>query len=96
MNLNSLPEDFRDILSILKKHEVKYAVVGAWAMGAHGLPRATGDLDIFIEKSEDNARSMVRALVEFGVPSGEVDENYFAKDVIFRMVFQPFAWRISQ
>ena len=69
-------------------------VVGAWALGAHGLPRATGDLDIFIEKSDDNSKNMVKALREFGVPSGEMDDTTFTKDVIFRMGVPPMRLEI--
>lgn len=56
-----------------------------WTLGAHGLPGATGDLDIFIEPSKNNSKNMVKALEEFGVPFGEIDIHYFTNEVIFRM-----------
>ena len=89
MSPSSLPQDFRDILLSLKNFEVRYLVVGAWALGAYGLPRATGDLDIFIEKSVSNSRKMVMALEHFGVPPGELDRDFFARDVLFRMGVPP-------
>src|SRR3990172_3290763 len=94
MNLNFLPKDFRDILLLLKKYEVEYLIVGAWALGAHGIPRATGDLDIFAEKSDKNSINMVKALVDFGVPSEEIDQMYFTNNVIFRMGVPPFRLEI--
>lgn len=89
MNLNFLAQDFKDILLLLKKYDVRYIVVGAWALGAHGLPRATADFDIFIERSEQNSKNMVNSLLEFGVPAGEIDRAYFTKDVLFQMGMPP-------
>jgi len=49
-----LNEDYKEILQILLNNEVKFLVVGAYAMGAHGYPRATGDFDIWVEASAEN------------------------------------------
>lgn len=61
-------EDFRDILTLLNASGVRFLVVGAHALAAHGVPRVTGDLDIWIEPTEANARMVWAALVEFGAP----------------------------
>jgi len=50
-----LNEDYKEILQLLLKNKVKFLVVGAYAMGAHGYPRATGDLDIWVEPSLENS-----------------------------------------
>jgi hypothetical protein len=50
-----LHPDFRDFLRLLNSHRVEYLVVGGYAVGYHGYPRATGDLDIWIALSDDNA-----------------------------------------
>jgi hypothetical protein len=50
-----LNPDFRDILSCLKDEEVEFIIVGAYALAAHGLPRATGDIDIWVRNSAANA-----------------------------------------
>ena len=61
-------------------------MVGAYAMGAHGYPRATGDIDIWVEPSQENAGKVYRALVEFGAPLKEVTTATFAeKGIIFQM-----------
>ena len=61
-------DDFRDLLFALHGAGVRFIVVGAHAMAVHGVPRSTGDLDIWIECAEDNARRAWRALREFGAP----------------------------
>jgi hypothetical protein len=63
-----LNPDFRDMLSALSAEQAEYLLVGAYAVAVHGLPRATGDLDVWIRSSEDNARRVWRALARFGAP----------------------------
>jgi hypothetical protein len=46
--MQQLPEDFRDLLCLLNEHEVKYLIVGGWALGVHGYVRATGNMDVWI------------------------------------------------
>ena len=50
-----LNPDYRDILSIFNEERVEYLVIGAYALAAHGLPRATGDIDLWIKRDERNA-----------------------------------------
>jgi hypothetical protein len=64
--------DFRDVLVAFVSGEVRFLVVGAHAVGAHGVPRATQDLDIWIDAAEVNARRAWQALVEFGAPLEEL------------------------
>jgi len=63
-----LNSDYRDILSIFNAEKVEYLVIGAYALAAHGLPRATGDIDLWINRDEPNARRVWRALEKFGAP----------------------------
>ena len=53
-------KDFEEFIELLNKHKVKYMIVGAYAFALYAKPRNTGDLDIFIESSEDNADLMMR------------------------------------
>ena len=73
--------DFRDVLTAMVAHDVRFLVVGAHALAAHGVPRATGDLDLWIEASEANATRVWRALADFGAPLAtlNVSEADFAK-----------------
>ena len=66
-------EDYRDILAALLAQEARFLVVGAHALAAHGYPRATVDLDIWIAASSDNARRVWRALALFGAPLADLD-----------------------
>ena len=63
-----LNPDFHDMLSALCDEEVDFLLVGAYALAVHGLPRATGDIDIWIRRSDDNADRTWRALRRFGTP----------------------------
>ena len=61
-----LAEDFRDLLRAFVANEVRFLVVGAYALAVLGRPRATGDLDVWIEATRANARRAFAALREFG------------------------------
>jgi len=61
-------EDFDDFLAALIAAGARFLVVGAHAMAVHGVPRATGDLDVWIERTAANADKVWRALIEFGAP----------------------------
>ena len=72
-----LNPDFRDMLSCLSDEGVDFIVVGAYALAAHGLPRATGDIDVWLRDSPDNARKVLRALMKFGAPTSGLSEADF-------------------
>lgn len=63
-----LNKDFRDILFAFCEEKVEFMLVGAYAVAAHGLPRATGDIDLWIKSSDENAERVWRALKSFGAP----------------------------
>lgn len=78
--------DFRDILSAFNAEGVEYLVVGAYALAAHGLPRATGDLDLWVNANATNAERVLRALVRFGAPTADLPPDDFARpDVVFQI-----------
>lgn len=64
--LQHLHPDFKEFLELLNAHSVRYLVVGGYAVAFHGYPRATGDIDIWIEIAPDNANQMVRVVRDFG------------------------------
>ncbi|MBI3202314.1 MAG: hypothetical protein HYZ29_12300 [Myxococcales bacterium] len=72
-------EDFLDLLSALNDAEVTFLVVGAYAVGVHGRPRATKDLDVWVEASAENARRAIQALRQFGAPLGDLTESDFER-----------------
>ncbi|HUG94016.1 MAG TPA: hypothetical protein VML55_24510 [Planctomycetaceae bacterium] len=82
--------DFRDILSIFNEENVEFLVVGAYALAAHGLPRATGDIDLFIRPSAENARRVWRSLLRFGAPLLNLKlEDLEQPDIGFQMGVPP-------
>ena len=66
--------DFSDLLSAFAASGVEYLLVGAHALSAHGLVRATGDMDLFVRASAGNARAVREALLSFGAPAELVQE----------------------
>lgn len=87
-----LPPDFKEFLKLLNSNEVEYLLIGGYAVGYYGYPRPTGDMDIWIARTPDNARKVVHALEEFGFtcPEGLLLEQ---KRVV-RMGVSPFRLEI--
>lgn len=61
-------QDFVDLLRALVEAEARFLIVGAYALAVHGRPRATGDLDVWVDATRENAVRVVRALDTFGAP----------------------------
>ena len=61
-----LPHDFKEFLRLLIDHKVEYLIIGGYAVGFHGHPRATGDMDIWIANDKTNAEKLLLVLTEFG------------------------------
>jgi hypothetical protein len=72
-----LPRDFKELLQLLNSKRIEYLVVGGYAVALYGYPRATGDIDIWIAISKDNAQKIVSALKEFGFDVPELKEELF-------------------
>lgn len=64
--------DFSDMLSAFSAEGVEYLLIGAYAMAVHGVPRATGDIDLWVRPSPENADRVLQALARFGAPLGDV------------------------
>jgi len=85
-----LHPDFRDFLRLLNSHGVEYLLVGGYAVGYHGYPRATGDMDIWIAVNPANAKKAAIVLHDFGMPEDAVTEELFLdKDKVIRMGVPP-------
>ncbi len=85
-----LPTVFSELLRSLSAHEVKCLVVGGYAVAYHGYPRTTGDIDIWIERSEENAQRVAEALRAFGFDVPALKPALFTKaDQIVRMGHPP-------
>jgi len=75
-----LNRDYREILQYLSDEGVKFLLVGAYALAAHGFPRATRDIDFFVWASPQNAESLLRALGRFGAAIESVSAADFAAE----------------
>ena len=71
--------DFVDLLRAFVAADVRFLIVGAYALALHGRPRATGDLDVWIDATPDNAGRVVQALAAFGAPLADVTRDDFSR-----------------
>lgn len=82
--------DFVEMLSALSAAGVKFLIVGAHALAAHGAPRATGDLDIWVQATAENAARVLTALRQFGAPLLDLSEaDLCAEDTVFQIGVPP-------
>lgn len=83
-------QDFLDLLRAFIDREVRFLIVGAYALGVHGRPRATGDLDVWADPTPDNAARIMEALEAFGAPLQQVTAADFSRPgVVFQMGLPP-------
>ncbi len=84
MGKRQLPDDFKEFIQCLNKNKVRYLLVGGWAVGIYGNPRATNDIDFLIAIDTKNIEKLQQALSEFGVPTVE-DRVFMEFGNVFRM-----------
>lgn len=85
-----LSKDFIEFIELLNAHNVRYLVVGGYAVALHGHPRYTKDLDVWIELSPENAENIINALEEFGFGSlGLKPEDFLERDQIIQLGYPP-------
>lgn len=86
----SLPPDFKEFLRLLQENNVEYLLIGGYAVGYYGYPRATQDLDIWISVTPVNANKMIETLQAFGFPTSDIQSDLFQQDNnIIRMGIPP-------
>jgi len=73
-----LAPDFDEFVGSLLAHGVEFLIVGAYALALHGAPRFTGDLDVFVRPTQDNAEKLLTAIREFGFPV----DHLTAQDIV--------------
>jgi len=72
-------QDFREFIELLIKNNAEYLIVGGYAVGVHGHPRYTGDLDIWLNPSPKNAELILQSVIEFGFSSYGLTQADFTK-----------------
>jgi len=81
-----LNEDYKEMLQLLLEEQVDFIIVGAYALGAHGYPRATGDIDIWVKPNNTNSRKLYKALARFGAPLEQIEIDDFSMEgIIFQI-----------
>jgi hypothetical protein len=85
-----LNKHFREFIELLEKHEVRYLVVGGYAVGYHGFPRYTGDLDIFIGISDENSEKTIEVFSEFGFSNlGISSKDFMEEEIVVEIGREP-------
>lgn len=87
-----LNDDFRDLLTALNSCAVEFLVVGAHALAAHGIVRATGDLDVWVRPTAANARRVHQALLQYGAPLAAHDitvADFARRDTVYQIGLPP-------
>jgi hypothetical protein len=85
-----LNKDYREMLQCLLEEDVRFLLVGAYALAAHGFPRATRDIDFFVWATPENAPNLIRALTRFGAPLDDISAADFSSEgIIFQIGNSP-------
>jgi predicted nucleotidyltransferase len=86
-----LDKDFNEFVELFLEHNVRFLIVGGYALAAHGLPRATHHLDAWVWVNPKNAQNIMRALNAFGFQNLSLTESDFSKeDAIVQLGYPPF------
>ena len=80
---NIFHEDFRDFLNALNKADVRYILVGEYSVVLHGYSRTTGDMDIWMERTSENYKRIIKAFQIFGMPLFDMTESNFLSHPIW-------------
>ena len=83
-------KDYEEFLELLNRHNVKYCVIGSYALAFHSRPRYTKDIDILIEPTEENSKNILKALNEFGF--GPLDlsiDDFKTEEHIIQLGYEP-------
>ena len=72
---SGLSQDFHDFIALLNERKVECVLVGGYALGVHGVIRATGDIDFLYRRTTKNVKRLIGAMMEFGAPANVLDEE---------------------
>lgn len=84
-------QDFKEFVELLNRHEVEYLIIGGYALGIHGYPRYTGDLDVWINPTAENAQKMLQVMEAFGFASmGLTAQDFAESGNVIQLGYPPF------
>ena len=85
-----IQRDYKELLGLLNEHNVEYVIVGAYALAYYGSPRFTGDIDILVRPSQDNAKNILSALNHFGFGSLNLTiDDFLHSDSVIQLGVHP-------
>lgn len=87
--METLPKDFKEFVVLLNKNNVRYIVIGGYAVVYHGYVRSTNDIDIWIDIRDENIRNTLKALDDFGFSSLNIKEADFSPNQIIQLGYPP-------
>src|SRR6185369_7371667 len=88
--MTNLEDDLREFIELLNTLKVRYLVVGAFAVAYHGYPRYTADIDLFIERSPQNAERLLQAIHQFGFGDvGLTNQDFLREDQVIQLGVAP-------
>jgi hypothetical protein len=83
-------QDFKEFFESLNDNNVHYLVVGGYAVAFHGHPRYTKDIDVWVERNQENARALILAIEQFGMGSlGLKEEDFLIPDQVIQLGYPP-------
>jgi predicted nucleotidyltransferase len=88
LSMNNIRESLRKICGLLNKHEVEYILIGGVAVGFHGFPRATADIDFWYHPTNENFVKIIKALTDFGINTSSLKELVFDPERTFLRIPQ--------
>jgi len=84
-----LTQDYQDIIELFNKHNVKFLIAGAYAMSKVGYSRSTYDIDLWVDKTKENAINIYNALVDFGVPFEIEPDDFLEPNSVLQIGIKP-------
>jgi Nucleotidyltransferase of unknown function (DUF6036) len=87
--MTTLPKDFKEFIKLLNKNNVRYIVIGGYAVVYHGYVRSTNGIDIWIDMGKDNVKKAIKALDEFGFSSLNINVADFSPNQIIQLGYPP-------
>jgi len=85
-----LNRDFHELLECFDRNDVRYLIIGGWALAAHGVQRMTKDLDVWVWPDAENSRAVVAALDDFGFGDlGLTPEDFLTPDTVIQLGYPP-------
>jgi len=87
--MTTLPKDFKEFIALLNKHDVRYIVIGGYAVVYHGYVRSTNDIDIWIDIQDQNIEKLLLVLKEFGFSSVGIKRTDFSPNQIIQLGYPP-------